>query len=75
MDPLLRDATPEDLPELARIYHQGISARTATFETKPRQPGDIEGWLDGSQILVVAESDGRVTAFARTSPYRDRACL
>lgn len=70
----VRKAAPADLARIAEIYNQGITGRGATFETEPRDVSDIAGWLDGSQLLVVAEVGGDVAAFARTSGYRDRAC-
>ena len=74
MDRLLRDAGPGDLEQIAEIYNQGIAARIATFETEPREAAELSSWLDPDQLLVVTEVDGRISAFARTSPYRDRAC-
>ncbi len=74
MDHPVRNATRDDLTRIAAIYNQGIAGGMATFETETRNAKDIAGWLDGSQLLVVAEIGGEVAAFARTSPYRDRAC-
>jgi len=69
-----RHATPEDAPDMARIYNQGIADRTATFETRPRSASDIRAWFDGAHPLLVVEEEGAVVAFAATFPYRPRSC-
>ncbi len=69
-----RPATPEDAAAIARIYNQGIEDRVATFETRLRTAADVAAWFDGAHPVVVAESGGRVVAFASTSTYRPRAC-
>ena len=66
MDHPVRNATRDDLTRIAAIYNQGIAGGMATFETETRNAKDIAGWLDGSQLLVVAEIGGEVAAFART---------
>lgn len=73
-DTCVRTAVAADAPAIAAIYNQGIEDRTATFETRPRTPEDILSWLDGRQPVVVAESGGRVLAFAACATYRARAC-
>ena len=70
----VRRATEQDLDQIAAIYNQGIAGRGATFETEPRSTGDVAGWLDEDQLLLIAESDGQAAAFARTSAYRTRPC-
>ena len=47
---LVRKANGQDLDQIAEIYNQGIAGRGATFETEPRSPGDIAGWLDEDQL-------------------------
>lgn len=69
-----RSADSGDLARIAEIYNQGIAARTATFETEARTAGDIAGWLDDGELMIVAEDNTSVCAFARTSQYRPRAC-
>ena len=69
-----RLATPQDARAIAEIYNQGIEDRVATFETRLRSPKDIRAWFDGVHPLVVVEDEGRVIAFASTSPYRSREC-
>lgn len=73
-DLTVRPAEPEDAEAIARIYNQGIVDRVATFETRPRTPEEVLGWLDGKHPVVVVESEGAIVAFASTSSYRPREC-
>ena len=69
----LRAATAADVPALTAIYNEGIAERVATFETRPREPAEVAGWLEEGLPLVVAEdADGAVAGFARLSAYSDR---
>ena len=67
----MRDARADDLPAVAAIYNQGIADRQATFETRPREPGELSQWLDGPPFLV-AEQAGAILGFARISRVSDR---
>jgi phosphinothricin acetyltransferase len=69
-----RLATPEDAPQMAAIYNEGIEDRVATFETRTRSAEDVRGWFDGRHPIVVVEQDGHIAAFASTSTYRPREC-
>lgn len=71
---LSRAATPADSAAITEIYNQGIEDRIATFESRPRDIGEIEGWFDRPFPRVVVEAEGEVIAFASTSAYRARAC-
>jgi phosphinothricin acetyltransferase len=68
-----RPAVAGDAEAIARIYNEGIEDRLATFETEPRTPDDILGWLDDGIPLVVVEDAGEVAAWASAQPYSDRA--
>jgi L-amino acid N-acyltransferase YncA len=70
-----RAATPDDAPDIARIYNEGIADRVGTFETRERTPDDIRAWFDGAHpVVVVTAAGGEVVAFASTSSYRAREC-
>lgn len=69
-----RLATVADSAAMARIYNHGLAERTATFETTPRTPADIERWFDERHPIVVVADAGAVIAFASTSTYRAREC-
>jgi L-amino acid N-acyltransferase YncA len=69
----VRAATATDVPVLTAIYNEGIAGREATFETRPREPAEVAGWLEEGLPFVVAEgAHGAVAGFARLSPYSDR---
>ena len=68
----IREATSADAGAIAALYNQGVAERQATFETRPRSPGEIAGWLEPDLPFIVAEIHGRVVGFARVSPYSDR---
>jgi phosphinothricin acetyltransferase len=69
----LRAATAADVPALTAIYNEGVAGREATFETSPRAPAEVAGWLEEELPFVVAEgADGEVAGFARVSEYSDR---
>jgi len=57
---------------VAAIYNQGIEDRLATFETRPREPADIEAWLEEGLPFVVAVAGDEVVGFGRVSAYSDR---
>src|SRR5689334_21471653 len=70
-----RAAATTDSEAIAHIYNEGIEDRIATFETRPRTPGDIASWFDGVHPVIVVEDErGEVAAFGSTSLYRHREC-
>jgi phosphinothricin acetyltransferase len=69
----VRAAGRHDAGAITAIYNQGIAEREATFETRPREPREIEAWLEqGLPFLVAEDGDGRVVGWARVSAYSDR---
>jgi L-amino acid N-acyltransferase YncA len=64
-----RPAGRNDAAAIAEIYNQGISERTATFETRPRADDEILAWLGARPVIVVEDGD-RVIGFAACFPYR-----
>jgi L-amino acid N-acyltransferase YncA len=70
---IVRPGEPSDAAAVAAIYNEGIEDRIATFETDPRGPDDVLGWLGlGAPPLLVAEDDGDVVGWARAGRYSDR---
>jgi L-amino acid N-acyltransferase YncA len=69
-----RTASIEDSEAIARIYNEGIEDGLATFETEPREPSEIESWIqDGFPLVVVADNGGgSPLAWASAPPYRPR---
>lgn len=68
----IRPAEPADAEAIAAIYNQGVEERQATFQTSPREPGELEAKVGGGH-LIVAEEDGRVVGWAGWSAYDDPA--
>jgi L-amino acid N-acyltransferase YncA len=68
----IRSATASDAAAVAAIYNEGIEDRQATFETRPREAGDVVAWLADDLPFLVATDRGEVVGWARVSPYSDR---
>ncbi len=69
-----RSATRADAARIAQIYNEGIDDRVATLETDPRTEADVLAWFERAHPIVVVERDGRVNAFATSSPSSGRCC-
>ncbi|MGZ4395838.1 MAG: N-acetyltransferase family protein [Gaiellaceae bacterium] len=69
---VVRDLRPEDWPQVAAAYRDGIRTGNATFET------GVPSWQDWDaahpDIRLVAELDGEVVGWAALSPVSDRCC-
>ncbi|MCF5393043.1 GNAT family N-acetyltransferase, partial [Pseudomonas syringae] len=73
----IRPANPNDAPQIAAIYNQGIEERSSTFETAPRNPADMIERLQNADrypVLVVLDGSNQVVGWAALSSYRARAC-
>src|SRR3954468_5354384 len=70
----VRPAQPHDAEAVAAIYNHGIAERQATFETRPRRPNEILGWLEEGRPFIVAADGGtgEILGFARVSAYSSR---
>jgi L-amino acid N-acyltransferase YncA len=68
----IRAAAAADAGAICAIYNEGIAGRQATFETRPREAGEIREWFAGGLPFLVAVDDGTVIGWARVSPYSDR---
>jgi phosphinothricin acetyltransferase len=76
--PGVRQARRGDAAAIAAIYNQAILARTSTFETAPHTKAQIEVALAerGERYpTLVVEHEGRIVAWAASSPYSTRACF
>ncbi|HEX5585026.1 N-acetyltransferase family protein [Gaiella sp.] len=68
---LVRDMTPADWPEVARIYADGLETRVATFET---EVPSWEAWDAAhlSRPRLVVDLDGVVAGWIAVSPVSRR---
>jgi phosphinothricin acetyltransferase len=70
---ILRPVAAADAPALGQIYNEGIEAREATFETRPRGADEVVAWMEEGRPFLVAEDErGAIVGFARVSAYSDR---
>jgi L-amino acid N-acyltransferase YncA len=70
-DLILRRAEAGDAVRMAEIFNEGVEDRVATFETQAAGPADAERWIS-EDIVVVAERDGAMVAWAKAGPYTDQ---
>lgn len=74
--PVIRPATPADLPAVRAIYADAVLSGCASFELEPPDAAEMAARYD--KILsaglpwLVAEVDGRVLGYAYAGPYRPR---
>ena len=76
--PILRDATPADLPAITAIYGHAVRSGLASFEYEPpdeaemarRQRAVIDG---GFPYIVATDEAGAVLGYSYASTYRPRA--
>jgi L-amino acid N-acyltransferase YncA len=69
----VRDLRPDDWPQVARIFEEGIRTGNATFETQ------VPSWEDWDAAHLpeqrfVAEREGRVVGWIALSPVSPRDC-
>ena len=71
----IRTATPVDVPDITRIYNEGIRDRLATLETGERTPEDRLAWLqarDERHPVLVAEREGIVNGWGSLNVFNPR---
>ncbi|HEX7304995.1 metalloregulator ArsR/SmtB family transcription factor [Lentzea sp.] len=69
----IRPMTPEDWPEVRRIYGEGIAAGNATFETEVPPRRTLESkWLPDHRWT--AEVDNEIAGWAAATSVSPRAC-
>src|SRR3954451_17699479 len=69
----VRDLRPDDWPEVARIFEQGIRSGNATFETEvPSWDAWDAAHLPGYRFVV--ERDGRLVGWIVLAPVSSRCC-
>src|SRR5919107_4040729 len=68
----VRPANAADVPEITRIYNEGIRDRLATLETEERTPEERLSWLearDGRHPVLVAERAGAVAGWGSLNVF------
>jgi len=74
--PMIRPATPADIPAITRIYAHAVEYGTASFELDA--PDEAEMTRRMNELLsrdfpyLVVESNGAVAGYAYAGPYRAR---
>src|SRR5215217_352093 len=71
----IRPANPADVPEITRIYNEGIRDRLATLETEERTPEERQAWLearDERHPVLVAEREGTVAGWGSLNVFNPR---
>jgi L-amino acid N-acyltransferase YncA len=75
-DPILRPATPSDIPAITRIYAHAVADGTASFELEPPDEAEMarrqRALLDGGYPYIAAENAGAIIGYAYAGPYRAR---
>jgi L-amino acid N-acyltransferase len=78
--PIIRRATPADVPGISDIYNEAIRTTVATFDTEEKTVEDRERWLrahdDRHPVLVALVGDrmagDRVVGWASLTEWSDR---
>jgi L-amino acid N-acyltransferase YncA len=71
----IRPAAPLDIPDITRIYNEGIRDRLATLETEERTPEERLAWLearDERHPVLVAERAGTVAGWGSLNVFNPR---
>jgi phosphinothricin acetyltransferase len=69
---IVRDLQPDDWPQVAAIFEEGVATGNATFET---EAPSWEAWdAAHAEIRLAAECDVELAGWAALSPYSDRRC-
>lgn len=73
----LRDATADDMPEVARLYGHYVQTSCATFEEAPPTADDMRARLGAIRETGlpwrIAESDGMLVGYVYASRFRARS--
>lgn len=76
MTPVIRPATPDDIPAIARIYGHAVRHGTASFELDAPDDAEMARRMktirDGGFPYLAADVDGRLAGYAYAGLYRVR---
>ena len=71
----IRPANRADIPDITRIYNEGIRDRLATLETEERTPEERLAWLEARgerHPVLVAEREGAVIGWGSLNVFNPR---
>ena len=71
----IRNATAADVPDITRIYNEGIRDRLATLETEERTPEERLAWLEARgerHPVLIAEWAGTVAGWGSLNVFNPR---
>jgi L-amino acid N-acyltransferase YncA len=71
----IREATPEDLPGITRIYNDAVLTTVASFDTTPKTDEEQRAWFahHGPRHPVLVAADGNeVLGWASLSAWNER---
>jgi phosphinothricin acetyltransferase len=74
-DVMVRDATPADAADIARIYNHYVLETTATFDTEHKTAEERTAWLgshDAAHPVLVAVANGHVDAWGCLTRWSER---
>ncbi len=71
----IRDAGPEDMPQMTSIYSYYVENTAISFETEAPDCAEMERrWASFRPYpYIVAEENGRITGYAYAHPFSSRA--
>ncbi len=73
---MIRNALPEDAPQIADIYRHYVETTTISFEEVPVSTPDMASRIAAVQALalpwLVAEQDGMITGYAYATAWKAR---
>ena len=75
MTPVIRDATPDDLPRIVVILNEAIAGGTAVWSSQPTTVEARRSWLAerrarGFPVLVAEDEAGSIVGFASFGDFR-----
>ena len=74
----IREATLDDIPNITKIYNQGIEDRIATLETTLREDTEMESWFttreERYKVIVIEDQESMVRGWASINIFNSRCC-
>jgi L-amino acid N-acyltransferase YncA len=78
MAEILRLANVNDIPQITRIYNEGIEDRIATLETCLRTQEDMIEWFNNRDekhsVVVIEDGQGIAVGWASINVFNSRCC-